>query len=189
MIIAVYGSARKAGNTDILMDSFLEPLTGKTEIHKYYLRDMNLRSCIACGGCHTTGVCVFDDDIWDIYKKIESADGLVIASPIYFASVTANTKAFIDRAQPFWSRKYLLDRRNTVAVKKSFFICVGAVNTEKYFLNAKLIMQTYLRNLDIPYSGDLFYSGVDEAGEIRQKAGAVDSAYKAGEAFGFLGNP
>jgi len=180
MIVVVYGSPRKEGNTEILTDSFLRPLYRQDEVKKVYLRDLQLKPCVACGGCDKTGVCVYKDDIWDIYEAIEKAEALVLASPIYFASLTAQTKAFIDRAQPFWVRKYVLGQKNDGYRKKGVFISVGGMDTDKYFLNARLVVKSFMNTLDIKYSGDLFFPAVDKKGEIRERSGALEAAEKTG---------
>jgi len=182
MVIAVHGSPRKDGNTDILMDEFLKSIETKTPVTRFYLRNLQLNPCAACGGCDKTGVCVFKDDIWNIYERIEQADRLVISSPIFFASMTAQLKAFVDRAQPFWVRKYVMGQRST-ASKKGFFISVGAMETDIYFKNARMIMKSHFNTLDIKYSGDIFHQGVDEKGAIADVPDALEKAFHAGRDF------
>ena len=182
VIAAIYGSPRKNGNTDILMDKFIQPLQEAGEdVVKFKLRDKTLKPCIACGGCNETGQCVFKDDIWDIYSELNSAKAIVISSPIYFATVCAQLKMFIDRGQAFWANKYLLGNENFTNIKHGYFICAGAIDTNLYFENARLVIKTYLQTLDIDYGGDIFFSGVDEKGEILQKEGAVEEAVTEGE--------
>jgi len=183
MIIAIYGSPRKRGNTDLLMDAFLEPLQHKVEVKKYRVSDISLKPCIACGGCDKTGVCVFKDEIWSVYKEIEEAEGLVLSSPIYFASVSSQLKIFIDRAQAFWARKYLLKQTGPSPKKKGFFISVGGIDTDKFFLNSRQVIQAFMLSMDIEYCGDLFFSGVDGKGEILDKPGALEAAAQAGMKF------
>jgi multimeric flavodoxin WrbA len=60
MIVAVYGSSRQGGNTDILMDTFLQQLSVNEEIIRFKLRDLNLRPCNACGRCDKTGKCIYN---------------------------------------------------------------------------------------------------------------------------------
>jgi len=183
MIVAVYGSPRKGGNTDLLMDAFLEPLYPHVEVKKYYLRDIPLKPCTACEGCSKTAVCIYKDEIWSIYEDIDLAKGLVLSSPIYFASVSAQVKAFIDRAQAFWVRKFLLKEKSPQPGKKGFYISVGAINSDKYFLNSKLVIRTFMISMDIEYAGDLFFSGVDGKGEIIGKPGALKAAARSGLKF------
>ena len=56
-----------------------------------------IRGCIACGSCRKTGKCVFDDAVNDAAQKFEAADGLIVASPVYYASANATLIAFLDR--------------------------------------------------------------------------------------------
>lgn len=182
MVVAVYGSPRKGGNTDILMDEYLESVMGNQEIKRFYLRNLQLKPCIACGGCNKTGICIFKDDIWSIYEHIERANGLVLSSPIYFGSMSSQLKTFVDRAQPFWVRKYLLGQKNRNTTK-AFFISVGAINTNKYFENAKLIEKIHLKIMDIEYTGELFFPGIDEKGAIKNVPGALQQAHEAGVEF------
>ncbi len=184
MIVAIYGSPRKNGNTDILMDNFLQPISeAGEEVCKIKLRELNLKPCIACGGCEKTGVCVFKDDIWDIYTKMKSARAVVLSSPIYFASINAQLKAVIDRSQAFWYNKYLLNNKNLPETEKSFFISVGGIKTDKYFKNAELVVKTYLNILDVTYSGHLFFAGVDGKGDIVKEEGALEKAVSMGREF------
>jgi multimeric flavodoxin WrbA len=183
MIVAVYGSPRKGGNTDILMDEFLKSVEMKYEVRRFYLRNLKLNPCTECGSCDKTGVCVYKDEIWNIYESIEKADGLVMSSPIFFASISAQLKAFVDRAQPFWARKYLLKQKSKELQQKGFFISVGAIRTQRHFENAKLIIETHMNMLDMKYEGELFYRGVDKKGEINDIDGALKTASEAGSHF------
>lgn len=99
--IAVNGSPRKQGNTYTMLKVVLGELEARgieTEIIQAGGRDIH--GCIACGKCRTSDVaaCVFNDDIVnESIKKIEKADALILGSPVYFGSLTAQMKAFIDR--------------------------------------------------------------------------------------------
>lgn len=184
MIVAVYGSPRRGGNTDLLMDAFLEPVSEQEEVRRFKLREIKLAPCTECGNCDKTGVCVFDDDIWNVYKTLNDARGLVLSSPIFFASVTAQLKMLIDRAQALWAAKYVLGQRAVFQPKgKSFFISAGAMKTDKYFLNAKLVVQSYVKVLDFVYSGDLFCPSVDRKGEVTAVDGALERAREEGATF------
>ena len=193
MITVVYGSARKNGNTDMLADAFIKG-TGLKEdsIKRFYLRNMKLQPCTACGGCDTTGICIYDDQIWSIFREMDKSDFLLIASPITFASVTAQAKAYIDRGQAFWVRKFVLglnppiiqsENQGTPKSKKGFFISVGGMNTQKYFQNAKMVVQTFMVSTGFKYSGELFFPGVDKKGEIAEKPDAIAAAETAGRDF------
>lgn len=98
-ILVVTGSPRKNGNTEIMAEEFARCAT---EIgHQVTIRKLSIDKvgpCIACQYCFThDGVCVQNDDMNDILNDLNQADMLVIASPIYWFDVSAQTKCFIDR--------------------------------------------------------------------------------------------
>lgn len=99
--IAVNGSPRKNGNTFLLLNIVLDELKIRgIETELVQVGGRNIHGCIACGKCADSEIakCVFDDDIVnECIRKIENADALIIGSPVYFGSMTAQTKAFIDR--------------------------------------------------------------------------------------------
>ncbi len=101
-VVAFNGSPRPDGNTSILLNRVLQPLQEEgiqTEIVQ--LGGTNIHGCHACYGCAKTknGRCNFDDDIANAcIAKIIDADGIILGSPTYFADVTPETKALIDRA-------------------------------------------------------------------------------------------
>ena len=100
--LAINGSPRKGGNTEILLRKVLEPLAAaghKTDFMQ--VGGTRIRGCTACGACGRlqNKRCVIEDDIFNLaFAKMLEADAIVIGSPVYFADVTAETKALIDRA-------------------------------------------------------------------------------------------
>ena len=100
--LAINGSPRKGGNTETLLRKVLEPLAAaghKTEFMQ--VGGTRIRGCTACGACGRTKNkrCVIEDDVFNLaFAKMLEADAIVIGSPVYFADVTAETKALIDRA-------------------------------------------------------------------------------------------
>ncbi|HBQ64376.1 MAG TPA: flavodoxin family protein [Clostridiales bacterium] len=182
-MIAIYGSPRKGGNSEILLDAFLGPVEPKMKVVKFRLGEMELQPCISCGHCSQYGKCIFNDDIEELFQAIESSDKLVIASPIFFTTVPAQVKSFVDRAQSYWERKRLADKDTRLPAKKGFFLAVGAMKTERYFQNARMVIKSLMNTLDISYTGELFYPGVDAKGAIRDIPGALDQAEAAGAVF------
>lgn len=183
MIVAIYGSPRKNANTDILTDTFLSALEAKDRIKRFWLRNMRLRPCIGCHQCNDTGICIYKDDIWDIYESIEKAKGVILASPIYFASVTAQMKTFIDRGQAFWVRKYILHQTIPTVRTKGFYISSAAMNTDKAFIGSLPVIKSFMISLNIEYSGELLVPGVEKTGEVRSLPEVLDFAYQAGKIF------
>ena len=107
-VLMLNGSPRKDSNTEIAlkeMESIFVQNGIETEIVQVGNRD--IRGCIACLSCKKTGKCVFDDLVNETSKKFEEADGLVVASPVYYASANATLVAFLQRlfySTPFSKR-------------------------------------------------------------------------------------
>ena len=94
----INGSPRLNGNTAIALDEMKKVFEAEgvdTEIVQ--VGNQAVRGCIACGRCSELGKCVFDDVVNDLAKKFEEADGLVVASPVYYASANATLVAVLDR--------------------------------------------------------------------------------------------
>ncbi len=97
-VLLLNGSPRPNGNTAVAlkeMEKVFNENGVDTEIVNVGNRDV--RGCVACNGCATKGKCVFDDVVNEIAPKFEEADGLVVASPVYFASANATLIACLDR--------------------------------------------------------------------------------------------
>lgn len=97
-VLIINGSPRVGGNTSIAVremeNTFRE---NGVEVETLQVGGMDIRSCIACGGCAKTGKCVFDDVVNVAAEKLEAADGLVVASPVYYASANPTLVALLDR--------------------------------------------------------------------------------------------
>ena len=102
-VLAVVGSPRKKGNSDTLCTRVLagaRAAGARTE--KVYLQDLGIQPCRACEAClrAALGECVLHDGMKPLYPKLRECDALVIASPIYFLSLSAQTTLFLNRLYP-----------------------------------------------------------------------------------------
>jgi NAD(P)H-dependent FMN reductase len=110
-IVAFCGSPRKNGNTELLLKETVKGIEDAgLSVHIYNLNVMNIRPCQDCGGCNETGECIVEDDMAKIYDVIRNADRIILASPIFFFSLSAQAKIMIDRCQSFWCEKYVLKK-------------------------------------------------------------------------------
>jgi multimeric flavodoxin WrbA len=106
-ILGICGSPRK-GNTEFLLREALKAAREKgagTEL--ILLREKRIEHCDGCLKCDETGECHIRDDMQEIYKKLEDADAIVLASPSYYENVTGLFKDFIDRMNPYYTSKKL----------------------------------------------------------------------------------
>lgn len=98
-ILVIVGSGTKKGNTSQLADAFCEGATkAGHKVHKVFLGDKTLSGCQGCEACRVKqGTCVIKDDMQEIYPLFNQCDTVVLASPLYFWTITAKIKAFIER--------------------------------------------------------------------------------------------
>ncbi|MEM5853681.1 MAG: flavodoxin family protein, partial [Candidatus Aenigmatarchaeota archaeon] len=97
-LLGVVGSPRKGGNTEFLVKEVLKAAEGEGAIVELiHLADFDLKPCSGCGACFKTRNCAIEDDVEKIFDMIKVVDGVIIGSPVYFQSVNAQTKTFIDR--------------------------------------------------------------------------------------------
>ena len=97
-VLILNGSPRIDGNTSIAIDELLRIFDQEgVETEVVRVGNMDIRGCIACNSCSRTGKCVFDDVVNELAPKFEEADGLIVASPVYYASANATLIACLDR--------------------------------------------------------------------------------------------
>ncbi len=183
-VLGIAGSPRRDGNTDRLLAEVMRGAASKgAEVKTIVLNDLNIAPCQHCDACLKKGNCRIDDDMQMVYREMEAADRIVLASPIQFTGVTAQMKAMIDRFQALWARKYVLkipplgDRRE----RKGFFISVGGRKVADLFEPALVMVKTVFRILDITDAGELLFRGVDEKGAIKEHPDALQQAFLAGQ--------
>ena len=97
-VLIINGSPRVGGNTTIAVNEMVKVFEQEgVETEVVQVGNKDIRGCIACGSCFEKGKCVFDDIVNELAPKFEDADGLVVASPVYYASANATTIACMDR--------------------------------------------------------------------------------------------
>jgi NAD(P)H-dependent FMN reductase len=187
-LVGIYGSPRKAGNTDLMLDAFLEGAEARgAEISHLFVRNLDIRGCLGCGHCDKAGECIQKDDMRQVYPLLEESQRIVVASPIYFYGITAQLKLVVDRAQaPFMKRvlakaagKVISDRPE----RKGFLLLAGATRGRRLFECSILTMKYFFDALGVHYSGELCFKEIDERGAILQHPGAIEECRKAGRDF------
>ncbi|MBQ8726702.1 MAG: flavodoxin family protein [Clostridia bacterium] len=97
-VLLLNGSPRKNGNTEIALKEIEKTLNIEgIETELIQVGNKPIRGCMACGGCRKIGKCVFDDGVNEIVEKFASVDGLIVGSPVYYASANATLIATLDR--------------------------------------------------------------------------------------------
>jgi multimeric flavodoxin WrbA len=180
-VTGIAGSPRRGGNTDTLLQEVLRGAEeAGAESHLFILSRMTISPCRHCDACRADGKCVIEDDMGLIYSEIERLDALVLASPIHFYGVTAQTKAMIDRCQAFWARKYVLGRCISKQKRRGIFLSVGGTRFPDLFDHAKAIVKNFFLTIDVAYWNELLVPGVDSRGQIGDCPTALEDAYLLG---------
>lgn len=183
-LIAIYGSPRRQGNTAQLLDRSVDAaVQAGATVDRIVLRDLKMSPCLEIYGCKKAGRCVIQDDFQRVYDQIEKADGILLASPIFFYAVSAHTKILMDRCQSAWVKKHWIDKKSPgsrALRRKGLFISVGATRGKRLFDGALLSVRYFLDALDIALWDSLLVRGCDEEGEILQQKETLQTASRLG---------
>jgi multimeric flavodoxin WrbA len=167
-----------------MLDGVVEGARGAgADVEKVVLKEFGFKPCLNCGGCSKTGRCVLKDEYRDLNDKIRAADRLILASPIYMGSLSAQMKCLVDRGQPFWSEKFLLrrERESGEFERRALFVsCGGFKKGDKFLANAGQIIKIYLLCAGFTHAGSVFEPGVDAKGAIREHLQALERCREAG---------
>jgi len=183
-IIAIYGSPRRDGNSaGLLKQAVAGARQEGAEVEEVFLRDYKISPCMEIYACRKSGECGIHDDFPKILAKVEASSGIMLASPIFFYSVSAHTKTFMDRCQSLWVRKYWINKETFGEVpktRKGLFISVGATKGKKLFEGAILTVKYFFDVLDTGLWKTVLCRGVDHKGEIEKNEEYLREAFEAG---------
>jgi multimeric flavodoxin WrbA len=183
-VFGIYGSPRKGGNTDQLLDKALEGARAAgAEVNTVYVRDLQMCGCIECGGCDKTGKCVVEDDMQRVYPLLEEADVIFLASPIFFYSVTAQVKALIDRVQAMWAKQQLEqtpDEMNRYKRGRGYLITVGATRGKNLFEGAQMVARYFFDALNMSYEGGIFFRSLEKKTAVKENPETLQEAFNLG---------
>jgi len=184
-VLGIAGSPRRGGNTDLLLAEVLKGAASRgAKVKTIILNELKIAPCQHCDACLEAGRCRVEDDMQMVYRELEDADRIVLASPIHFMGVTAQMKAMIDRCQALWVRKEILKvppLGSKPLGRKGLFVSVGGRNSANLFEPALATVKILFRILDITYGGDLLFPGVDERGAIAKHPDALRQAFLVGQ--------
>ncbi|MBI4683761.1 MAG: flavodoxin family protein [Nitrospirae bacterium] len=183
-IIAFLGSPRKDGNTELLLQETIKGINDSGfNAHTFNLNSMKISPCQNCGGCEEEGRCIVQDDMAQIYDAIRNADRIILASPIFFFGLSAQTKAMIDRCQAFWCEKYLLKKPTPDGRygRKGLLLLIGGMKKEIGVQCSETTAKAFFRTISVPEHKTLSFLGIDAKGAILKHPTALKKAYEAGK--------
>ena len=180
-VLGINGSPRIGGNTDILLDKVLQGARSKgDDTEKVVLNELRFVPCQECEKMAEDGGCLVNDDMQGVYKKIKRADAIVFASPIFFGSLSAQSKMMIDRFQCAWRAKYILKKDAGYKKIPGAFILVEGSTRRDFFENAKSIVKNFFAVINVQYKKELFCPGIDEKGGILKHKDCLKKAFDIG---------
>ncbi len=182
-VLGISGSPRTGGNTDILLEKALEGAAScGAETEKIILNELEIAPCQQqeYENVNDEGLSVVDDDIQIIFRKIKESGALILASPIFFGSLSAQTKTMIDRFQCVWLAKNILKKDVFTGKIAGGFICVEATLREDFFDNARSIVRHFFATIGVSYRGEVFCPGLDKKGKVLEHPGCLESALELG---------
>jgi len=183
-IVALYGSPRRRGNTATLLDRAVEGAESLgVQVDRIFLADLNLSPCLELYRCAEDGNCAIQDDYQDVERKMLDSDGIMLASPIFFYTVTSHTKLLMDRAQCLWVRKHWLQGippGQGKTQRKGLFISVGASQGKKLFDGVLLTVKYFFDVFDTALWQSLLYRGLDLKGDVEKHPDYLEESFEKG---------
>ena len=185
-ILAIYGSPRRRGNTATLLKHAVQgAVDAGAYVDEIVLRDLKISPCLEIYACKKDGRCAIKDDFQQVVDQILMAKGLILASPIFFYTVSAHTKILMDRCQSLWVKKYWIDKvpfGQWEPKRKGIFISAGATKGKKLFEGALLTVKYFFDALDTELNRSLLFRRLDYEKDILKHPDYLEEAYEAGSA-------
>ena len=173
-ILILSSSSRKGGNSDLLCDEFMRgALETGHSVEKINISEKNISYCTGCYFCKTSnGVCAIKDDMQELLAKIIETDVLVLATPVYFYSVSAQLKTVIDRTVARWKE---------IKDKDMYYILVSGDHDMNYCNTTLNYLRQYAKCIQGAHErGIICGVGVYNRGEVRNTKVMID-AYEMGK--------
>ena len=181
-VVALLGSPRKKGNSSVLAKQIIHGVESVgAKVETVYLNGLNIKPCQGCYACkkeNSTG-CAVDDDMQSLYPKLVESDAWIIASPVYWFSMSAQTKIFMDRCYALWNE----DPELNLMYKKRIAIAMSYGDSDAFnsgCVNALRSFQDSYRYVGARIVG-MVYGSAEEPGEIASNAELIAQAEELGK--------
>nr|MDO8081924.1 flavodoxin family protein [Candidatus Freyarchaeota archaeon] len=175
-VIALVGSPRKKGNTDLLIDKILEGAKkAGSSTKKIYLYGQTILPCADCRKCFKELKCQENDDMQKIYQEIDDSDVVIFGTPIYWYSMTAKMKLLVDRLRPYTVNNKLRGKRAVLVIPSD--------EGPKACKDLIKLFANIFNNLEMQLVDSLCVKA-HERGEVENQPESLEKAYKIGESIG-----
>ena len=180
-MLGILGSPRPKGNCAYLLERALAAARQNGAVTEtIVLNTLRFRGCQACTQTRDDGRCAVEDDFQHIYDRVCAADGIVLATPVYFGSVSAQTKTMIDRFQCHWQAR----ANKTCALpekdRTAGFICVQAGQRQDFFDTAESVARNFFATVGARYGARVLLGGAEDPAAAAADRAACDEAAALG---------
>ena len=125
-VLCIAGSPRRHGNSERLLDALIAGVEGAGgHAIRLVAKDAGVNVCLGCNACSKNGRCIQQDGMDAVMAELDAADAVVVASPVFFATVPAVLKTLLDRCQPYWVRRYILKEPRPATKRPGAVLLVG----------------------------------------------------------------
>lgn len=173
-VLIISASPRRHGNSDLLSDRFMQGAQEMGhQVEKVFLKDKKIAYCTGCGYCFEHHVCSQHDDMTELLDSMLGADVIVFATPVYFYTMNAQMKCFIDRATP---------RYRDISNKEFYFIMTAADKEKANFQRTLEAFRGFTEDClkGAKEAGVIYGGGTWHAGDVKTTP-AYDEAYEMGK--------
>lgn len=184
-VCGIIGSPKKHGNVDLLVSQVLKGARSQgAKTHKIFLNDLHIKPCQSCGVDPHPKYCLFDDGMKKVYNALKSCDAIVLGSPVYFDTVSAQAKLMIDRCNCLMPYVKRLDgtsdfERRIKKRKKGVFIAVAG--TDQEFDTIQTTVRGFLNWANIELVETILYAhDDDELGGVKNENERMKQAFEVG---------
>lgn len=167
-VLCIAGSPRRGGNSDRLLEACMAGIReagGEPDL--LVAAEAGVAPCRGCNACSRTGACVITDGMAEVNRRVDAADAVIVASPVYFATVPAVLKIVYDRFQPYWARVHRLGQARPPR-RPGAFLVVGGGGDPFGFRAAVDPTKSVFAVLGIAYHAELCVEGPDVPGEVAE---------------------
>lgn len=181
-VLALATSPRRGGNTDTLLAQAAAGARSEgAEVEEIAVPRYAIAGCIECNGCWAEGFCVVQDDFQVFYPKLERAERIVLASPMFFGHLAAQAKQLIDRCQCFYARKYIVKRpMPELPSPRRGFLISAAGHPRIRFDCMGLTMRVWMDALDATFGGTLAFNNLEDPGDAAANPDMMQEAFEFG---------
>jgi len=172
-VIGIVGSPRIGGNTEQLTQEALRIVEEQgIDSELVRLAEKDILPCTVCGACKNEETCTLEDDLLPLYHRLKEADGIILASPVFFGSATPELKAFMDRAG------YISYNNGYTLARKAGGPLVVAGRNGGNFTNSQLILWFLILGMVVPGSNDWNTAFGSAPGDIWEDSSGIEAVRK-----------